>query len=361
MCTRLFQHQTFTTAFPHWKRVDVRPCPEAMEGKGTKSDSKGKTRASDEEQPLEPISNVAGQHQGEQGDTILTRIAKSAAAVPSALLGSHIRGSELPRLGASEKGESSRSAQRPGVEGEISAQTSGRTQPAAGAPASALRTGQAQEHIAREEASFADFLDATTVEQTLPGTAPQWPSMSSGSTPAPHVGARGAQTALEQEALDGRDVVALLSTMNDEPEPDYAALDALEPGDISKLHEALFGQGQGSAPVAWDSLFNFIPSYLRDGAAMDGIGEPAGFDRAMHLGMGVGAEEAWQPWIEQWSRVLTDYRDEVWGDLGHLREEARVEIRRLQEVRPDEKPPQPASLLRLRAILGHLRGTTLPP
>lgn len=331
-----------------------------MEGKGTKSDPKGKSRASDEE-PLEPSSNGSGQHQGEQGNTILTRIAKSAAAVPSALLGSHIRGSELPRLGVNEKGESSRSAQRPGVEGEISAQTLDRTQPAAGAPASALRTGQAQEHVAREEASFADFLDGTTIEQTLPGTAPQWPSLSSGSIPAPHVGAEGAQTAPEQEALDGRDVVALLSTTNDEPEPDYAALDALEPGDISKLHEALFGQGQGSAPVVWDSLFNFIPPYLRDETAMDGIGEPAGLDRAMHLGMGVGAEEAWQPWVEQWSRVLTDYQDEVWGDLGHLREEARVEIQRLQEVRPDEKPPQPTSLLRLRAILGHLRGSTLPP
>lgn len=331
-----------------------------MEGKGTKSDPKGKSRASDEE-PLESSSNGNGQHQREQGDTILTRIAKSAAAVPSTLLGSHIRGSELPRPGANEKGESSRSGQRPGVEGEISAQTLDRTQPAAGAPASALRTGQAQEHIAREEASFADFLDGTAIDQTLPGTAPRWPSISGGSIPGPHIGAGGAQTALEQEALDGRDVVALLSTMHDEPEPDHAALNALEPGGISKLQEALFGQGQGSAPVAWDSLFNFIPPYLRDGAAMDGIGEPAGFERAMHLGMGVGAEEAWQPWIEQWSRVLTDYQDEVWGDLGHLREEARVEIQRLQEVRPDEKPPQPTSLLRLRAILGHLRGSTLPP
>jgi hypothetical protein len=331
-----------------------------MENKGTKSDAKGKSRASDEE-PQESNSNGTGQHQREQGDTILARIAKSAAAVPSALLGSHTRGSELPRLGASEKGESSRPGQRPGVEGEISAQTFDRTQPAARAPASALRTGQAQEHITREEAFFADFLDGTAIEQTLPGTAPQWPSLSSGSIPAPHTGAGGAQTALEQEALDGRDVVALLSTMDDEPEPDFAALDALEPGDISKLQEALFGPGQGSAPVAWDSLFNFIPPYLRDGAAMDGIGEPAGFERSMHLGMGVGADEAWQPWIEQWSRVLTDYQDEVWGDLGHLREEARVEIQRLQEVRPYEKPPQPTSLLRLRAILGHLRGTILLP
>jgi hypothetical protein len=77
----------------------------------------------------------------------------------------------------------------------------------------------------------------------------------------------------------------------------------------------------------------------------------------MHFGA-VDADEARQTWISQWSRLLTSYQDEVWGDLGDLVEEARTEVQRMEEARPDEKPQEPKALLRLRAILGHLRSVS---
>ncbi len=62
-------------------------------------------------------------------------------------------------------------------------------------------------------------------------------------------------------------------------------------------------------------------------------------------------------WIDQWSQVLTSYQDEVWGELDSLVREARDEVRKLGEVEQSAPAPEPKALIRLRAILGHLRGT----
>ena len=160
-------------------------------------------------------------------------------------------------------------------------------------------------------------------------------------------------TVAEQEARDGADVVALLSSDGDLDEVFEHVNEPPSQEDLAGLRKALFGdgEGQGAPLVSWDNVLNFIPEYLQAQTA-------TGFGPEGHLSMHLGTadtDEAWQTWIGQWSRVLTSYQDEVWGDLGALVDEARAEVRQIEEVKPGEAPPQPKALLRLRAILGHLR------
>jgi hypothetical protein len=130
------------------------------------------------------------------------------------------------------------------------------------------------------------------------------------------------------------------------------------------LREALFGSGDGKSnhklQAGWDNLLNFIPQYLRVGESgryqADVLSNSQRAEAsAMHLGT-VDVGEGWQQWIDQWSDILTSYQDEVWGDLGSLVQEARAEVESLAKIEPSEPPPQPKALLRLRNILGHLRG-----
>jgi hypothetical protein len=218
--------------------------------------------------------------------------------------------------------------------------------------------GQTQEHIAREEASFASFLDSGSVptlsepgeeegawQSTVPATAVPLAIRETD---------RLSQSVAEQEADDGAEVIALLSSDGAlDPVFEHVNEPASE-SDLSSLRRALFGEeaDHDTPSIAWDNVLNFIPEYLHPHATA-GIG--AGDDLSMHLGI-TDAGEGWQTWLDQWSRVLTSYQDEVWGDLGALVEEARTEVQRIEETKPGDKPPEPTSLLRLRAILGHLRG-----
>ncbi|KAG7292302.1 hypothetical protein NEMBOFW57_002337 [Staphylotrichum longicolle] len=224
-----------------------------------------------------------------------------------------------------------------------------------------MRLGQTQKHIAQEEASFSAFLDSDSVpmlsEPSVLEDDRAWQSAVSG--PTISGGARtiepASQSVAEQQARDGAEVVALLSSDGD---LDHVFEHVNEPPtqeDLAGLRQALFGEGAetGTSAVAWDNVLNFIPEYLQAHAAP---GIRPDDELAMHLG-GTDAEEGWQAWIGQWSRVLTSYQDEVWGDLGALVDEARTEIRQIKEAAPGEKPPEPTALLRLRAILGHLRGS----
>jgi len=317
------------------------------QGKGQEGE-KGKGKALDEAQ--EEHGQAGGQQDGDKSS--LTRLAESAISLPAALFGTGIGASELPRLGFSEKGASSRSGENLGRLGEAS------TPALVSAPASsaAMRSGQTQQHVAKEEAAFAAFLDSSVPVQSSVPELPAERVWQPGATLNESQSGRKtpSSSTAEQERRDGRDVVALLST-DSEPEPDYELGNVLSDSDISSLRRALFGEGSsnGTSPVAWDNVFNFIPRYLHEpAAAMSSI---TAVDLSIHLGK-TDTDEAWQSWIEQWSRVLTGYQDEVWGDLGSLIREARAEVQRINQVEPGEKPPQPTALLRLQAILGHLRG-----
>jgi hypothetical protein len=272
--------------------------------------------------------------------TSLPRMAQSAA---SFLLSGPPGGS----FGAShEKGDSSRVGETLARVGESSVQL----RPSAQSGVT-VKTGQTQEHIAQEEASFAAFLDSGSAPMLSEPSSMENAWQSTVHDPR----SRAIRTlepaplsVAEQEARDGVDVAALLSGDGD---LDQVFDNTNEPpalNDLAGLREALFGEKDGqeyTSPIAWDDVLNFIPEFFR---------AP---DNQLSVHMGTShRDEAWQTWVDQWSRVLTSYQDEVWGDLGGLVEEARSEVKRIEEAQPGEKPPEPTALLRLRAILGHLRG-----
>ncbi|KAL2255989.1 hypothetical protein VTK26DRAFT_2380 [Humicola hyalothermophila] len=322
-----------------------------MENQASSRDSKGKGKDTTPNHLRDTTSrlNEATERVGSRG--LLPRMAQSAATLPASLL-SGPPGSELNRRG--EKGESSRAGEAIVRAGESSAQFRSNI-PSGGS----MRAGQTQEHIAQEEASFAAFLDSEAAPTlSAPGEMEQaWESAASSATgqlPGSRTLERLPQSVVEQEAKDGADVVALLSNDNGLGSV-FESVDAPPSEmDLSELRKALFGEetNHGASPIAWDNVLNFIPEYLR-GETAGGI--QSGDHLSMHLGT-TDADEGWQTWISQWSRVLTSYQDEIWGDLNALVEEARAEIQRVQEARAGEKPPEPKALLRLRAILNHLRG-----
>ncbi|KAH6636740.1 hypothetical protein F5144DRAFT_546812 [Chaetomium tenue] len=311
----------------------------AASGNGSKDKGKGKATTA----ATKPDEAPDRETDGTNGPgASLPRMAQSAATLL-------LSGPPGGGFGAShEKGDSSRAGEALARVGESSVQLRPSVQGGA-----TMRTGQAQAHIAQEEASFAAFLDSesapmlsepNSMEEAWQSAVPPNPTPraigTSGSVPL---------SVAEQEARDGVDVAALLSGDGDlDPVFDHTN-EPPAPNDLAGLREALFGESadQGSSsPISWDDVLNFIPEFLR---------VP---DNQLSLHMGTShRDEAWQTWIDQWSRVLTSYQDEVWGDLSSLVEEARSEVQRIEEAKPGEKPPEPTALLRLRAILGHLRGS----
>ncbi|KAK1757579.1 hypothetical protein QBC47DRAFT_451000 [Echria macrotheca] len=293
-----------------------------MDDQDPGKDPKGKGKASPEE-PAE--ADTTERAQGDDAST-LSRIARYGA-------------NDISRLGATDKASSSQHGQAPAWPGESSLPGL----PSLMAPES-VRPRQTQEHIAREEASFSAFLDGISIEQASASDIPQIAQQPPRSGSVPFQSEGHSTSVAEQEARDGQEVVALLSA-GDDTDLDLDVEEGISTADRLNLHKALFGEGSGDSTsvVAWDNILNFIPRYLREGAAAT--------DSSVDTG------EAWQTWVDQWSRVLTGYQDEVWGNLDSLIAEARSEVQALQDVKPEEKPPQLKALLRLQAILGHLRGT----
>lgn len=320
--------------------------PAIMANDGKEKDTKGKGKA---------INQDGDDRDGDNG-ALLSRIAKSAASLPSALFPSDAATGTLSQLGTSEKGQSSRVGESLARAGQSSVEM--RPSPATG---EAIKPRQTQEHIAMEEAAFSAFLDTTnTMEpsETMPGLETAFGSeMLAGRAPAASRGATfGFSSVAEQEAHDGEGVLALLSA-DTLPEDDEPEDETMLQADLSALRKALFGDHDGSSggsssSVAWDHALNFIPPSLR-GAGDSMIG------KAADLVGTADPNEGWESWVDQWSRVLTDYNDEVWGDLGTLVKEARREVEQLERAKDagqDRPPTEPSALLRLRAILGHLRG-----
>ncbi len=323
-----------------------------MADEAARRESKGKGKGAEPSKPEEAPGH--GIEEKKATGPSLHRMAQSAAS----LLMSGPPGAGLG--GGDEKGESSRPGAALARAGESSVQLRS-TAPSG----EAMRMGQTEEHIAQEEASFAAFLDSGNVpilsEPSGFEDGGAWKPSVSGPTVSRSTRniERLTQSITEQEANDGADVVALLSRGSELDEVFKHVNEPPSQEDLAGLRQALFGEGagHGASPVAWDDVLNFIPEYLQAHAAPPGArpGARPEDDRSMHLGT-LDPDEAWQTWIDQWSRVLTSYQDEVWGDLGALVDEARTEVRRIEEAAPGDKPPEPTALLRLRAILGHLRG-----
>ncbi|KAM7192007.1 hypothetical protein V8F33_008585 [Rhypophila sp. PSN 637] len=285
-----------------------------------RSSSKGKGKQVDD-------SEQAANHENQDG--LLPRIAKSAASLPSALFSSAPQaGGGLASIGGSEKAGSSRAAESLSKVNENLTQI----RPNIAGGRETVKPGPADEHMAREEASFSAFLDST--QPWIPSQPPSglegaWPSHSHIAEAPRAMGETGQPplSVAEQQERDGQDVVALLSTFDDGgfDEPGNETLSADE---MTNLRRALFGEGEDSnqrLSSMLDNVLNFTPTYLRE------PGPTADMELAMHMGT-AERDEFWQAWIGQWSRVLTEYQDEVWGDLGSLVEEARAEIKQLEEA-----------------------------
>ena len=116
----------------------------------------------------------------------------------------------------------------------------------------------------------------------------------------------------------------------------------ITPEEAQRLRDALFKQSQESAP--WATLLkpsrDLLPR-LDDGHT------------SYTLTGTSDTESAQQQWLEQWRNVLSSYNEEVWGDLGPLAAEAKVELSR-EAAATDSTGHQ--ALDRLRLILAHLRG-----
>lgn len=313
------------------------------DGNEPRKNAKGKEKASD----MPDLAASGHDH----GNSTLSRIAKSAATLPSALFGGAVTANEIPRVGGGEKGNSSQSGERLNQAAAQVGESSAGFRPGI-ASGDVIKPRQTQQHIAQEEASFAAFLDSTDTDQSSSLEDHDKPWQSTSANPV-RIGST--RSAAEQETRDGEDVVALLST-GEELEPDFGLSEGISDSDLASLRKALFGEGSGdiTSAVPWGNVLNFIPIYfdrVAGSPSVQGLNE-----LSMHFGA-VDTDDAWQSWVDQWSCVLTDYQDEVWGDLGSLVLQARDEVKRLGEVQPEEKPPQLTALLRLRAILGHLRGT----
>ncbi|KAK4239453.1 hypothetical protein C8A03DRAFT_14156 [Achaetomium macrosporum] len=317
-----------------------------MEGEASRQQGHGSKGKGKDTRPNTEQAPGHGAAEKKDAGPSLPRMAQSAASFllsgpPGAMPG-----------GGNEKGESSRAGEALARAGESAVQL--RSNIASG---ESLKMGQTQEHIAREEASFAAFLDSgnTPMLSEPDDLEGAWRSAVPG---APMSGvARAVEPSIhsvaEQQAKDGADVVALLSSDGGLEQVFDNANEPTSQGDLVKLRKALFGQetDQRDSLIAWDNLLNFIPEYLQPQTAPRVTSADS---LSMHLGT-TDTNEAWHVWVSQWSRVLTSYQDEVWGDLGVLIDEARAEVRRIEEAKPGENLPEPKALLRLRAILGHLR------
>ncbi|EGO53884.1 hypothetical protein NEUTE1DRAFT_149109 [Neurospora tetrasperma FGSC 2508] len=336
-----------------------------MEPMPEKAKGKGKDVGTPEESAGAGDIGHNGQTGG--GDDLLARIAKSATSLPSALFSKGNMAGAVSGLGNGEKGGGSRSAAAVARATENLERVGESSAPlhSASHGGETIRSAQIQGHVAMQEASFAAFLDTTE-----PLTAPEGAGVLEGAwnmrgnVPSSTVPATNnqwthsfpASTVAEQEARDGQEVVALLrGDLDLDAELAGPEENTILPDDMASLRKALFGNddlGSSSSPIAWDHAhaLNFIPLSL---LGFDSV-STAPSTRDL-LGT-ADVTEGWETWIDQWSRVLTGYHDEIWGDLGALVEEAKKEVKQLEEVKPGERPPEPTALLRLRAILGHLRG-----
>lgn len=290
-----------------------------------------------------------------EGDSIMSRVGRSAASLSQSVLHGKSAASDVADLSSSGKAGPSSNNKRPAL-GETSffpvstAGTSGNT--------GGFRSADADAHAAAGEAAFSDFLDGTpTFIATEPaGLTQAWQRASGGASgvPGPQVTTRreDAYSVAEQQAQDGVEVVRLLSQVTEEA-PTLEQGPTISEEEMRNLRQALFeegGPGQISA-TDWNNILNFVPDFLL--GEDDGSGLEAPENSHMNLGVTEPAE-AGQIWLEQWNRVLTGYTDEVWGDLGSLVEEARTEVARMRDTKDEQAAGAPA-VRQLRLILTRVR------
>ncbi|TLS27395.1 hypothetical protein PpBr36_05121 [Pyricularia pennisetigena] len=334
---------------------------------------KGKGKAitpsgSDENEDLRPNEG----HGTQKKSSFTDRFGSSAAQLSRSLFAGRPEATDISRLASStsSKGGDSAATTHP-VSGESSSTAQSLHQAAITNNQPVFRSrasNEVDEHAARAEADFSSFLDGTSV--SVPSEPTNLESSWNASMPSATIDGRNANSGLaiygdsiaEQEACDGAQVVDLLSQHGvDDMDADFEPQTSRE--DMARLRRALFGEDSSSnetLPQTWDNVLNFIPDFVRPdpGAVPGAVNHLKSTESQAVLGVTHGPV-AESVWVKQWMDVLTRYNDEVWGDLGSLVEQAKEELKQIDEAKPEGGNPAPKAIRRLQQILGHVRTAKL--
>lgn len=161
-----------------------------------------------------------------------------------------------------------------------------------------------------------------------------------------------------QEAVDGDEVLAVLSSTED-PFEDLVltSLDMEPPAQLIsritllKLQDIL----STSSGTSWDSLLNFKPDFMTQ-SELEPYSRQSGHAAELLTGT-PNVEAAEKLWLQQWSEVLSSYTEQVWGELEPLVVEAKTEATELAN-KPgflNAEQSYARSLDRLRQILAHVK------
>lgn len=318
-------------------------------------ESKGKQRDKSMEDTSSQGANST--QRGHDGPASLSsRIQSSATALSQSMLSGRPDLSSDGALGSSsqKQGTAGGSSSLPSSTSLSRGETShARTSHGGSTAASASAFTQRRDQSGTGEGQYGGFLgeSGTATSQLTPEIWEQRQTLAPGlggiSGPAT-TSALGAVSA--QELDDGADVSQLLSSADFDLDLDVEPEAPLGPEQLASLRRALFEGGENGQAFGsnWDNLLNFQPDFLVRGDR-DGLEQ--------HFGTRDEAEAANQ-WLEQWSDVLSNYNDEVWGDLGDLAQEARRELDEAKgETGSGGQPANMKALNRLRQVLSHLRGS----
>ncbi|OAA65420.1 hypothetical protein SPI_02207 [Niveomyces insectorum RCEF 264] len=390
-------------------------------GKGKEKEKRG-DKTDDEADKNITTANAASSSTNDAESSVFTRIARSAAGLGRAIVAGPPDGRDLAAVISTDKGGSSSArlfTQTPAAQEQEHL-------PEHRSPAQALgptpysnnnnnhvsagfTRGHTHQHIAEQEAAFAQFLDDTVPVEFPVGkddVTTHGPFDAAGlasrhaaaTTTTTTTTSRRQEPPLSavatQEQRDGQAVVDhLLATADSfEPEPNYVQEMELAEDELAGLRRVLFGAGgRGEAPgfeppvgvsatnstasgsvPEWGNVLNFVPDFARwpppatTSAAGLATASRESSSRAI-LGVDPSAA-ATRLWLDQWHNVLTHYDDVVWGGLAPLVAKARAEVDQLRAAAaqaPGERAPTNAhatptpstarALDRLRQILGHLR------
>lgn len=285
-------------------------------------------------------------------ESLASRISASATYLTAGLVPKGSAVNEAAQAIAAPKAESSRPARHSREDAFSSRQPFGGSETTGGLGAETFRSKDLQNHVVQQEAAFSDFLEGTQVFEA--GGTDGHPSHEDGRLPVTTI--PGSQMGdvdecTEYTEQDGAAVVSLLNgtiaeaedELDPEASPDVEQRAALQCALFGDNHDRVGRLSGGHA----DELLDFVPDYITIGA---GRSE----DLLRHFGV-TDPAEARTMWVDQWQSVLSDYTDEVWGDLGPLVQEAKQELRVLK-AEPQAYPPADLKALkRLRQLLAHLR------
>lgn len=250
-----------------------------------------------------------------------------------------------------------KSAAAPGLGGSAATHLSQTQTMAEASSASSSQRAAQPDHGAsfRTHSHSEDAADAFDSFMGGPNNGPRLPAAGQqlhGSVPSsgqPTATSGQQRTVAQQEAVDGADVVHLLSVPDHEGDATAWTAgedgDALSPAEEARLREALFVGGAADTRAHWEQLLNFRP---------DAVADPADMLELLGTAETSAADSIW---LQHWSDVLSAYNDEVWGDLGPLAAEAKHEVDRLSSRDAQgQGQGETTALNRLRQILAHVRG-----